>query len=176
VKRYATNSPLLCLPAELRNNISKFAMCGNTVQRPDFWGYQQKGGAVHTANGRTAPDFPNRSYRDPAVVHLPEVSQQICSETAMLTYASNTFAVNHYINRNFGRSKNIWPASLLLAHQRAVGTVTLTADHIWDCMHCFSWVNRSGKDFPTLRKSLSPPRVLSASVNLNGKLKTPSKK
>jgi hypothetical protein len=127
-------------------------MCGNIVQGPDFWGNQQKGGAVHTANVRPHPDFPIRSYRVAAAFHLPEVSRQIYSETAMLTYTSNTFAVTYYTIRNFGRSKKSWPASLLLAHQRAVRTVILTWDHIWDCMQCFSWVNPIRKGFPNVEK------------------------
>ncbi|CAG5173409.1 uncharacterized protein ALTATR162_LOCUS7626 [Alternaria atra] len=96
-QRNARNSPLLRLPAEIRNMIFRYAVGGNEihVQRAFVYRTSKKwrdnsnsywhGRATHLGDRRL------KALAQGTAFHLPEVCRQIYAETATLSYATNTF-------------------------------------------------------------------------------------
>ena len=96
-QRNARDSPLLRLPAEIRNMIFRYAVGGNEihVQRAFVYRTSKKwrdnsnsywhGRATHLGDRRL------KALAQGTAFHFPEVCRQIYAETATLAYAINTF-------------------------------------------------------------------------------------
>jgi hypothetical protein len=117
------NSPLLRLPAEIRNNIWAYACGGNKVMLPARWNTTMKGGAVdliRTADGTLTTFSFHSTTRKPAAFHLPEVCRQIYAETALISYKTNTFVCTEVVV-----SRRHPMARLMAAHRRAIKSLEL---------------------------------------------------
>ncbi|KAJ8110974.1 hypothetical protein OPT61_g6316 [Boeremia exigua] len=121
-------SPLLRLPAEIRNKIWSFACGGQLVELPRrmqrdhtvkksrtvkggavrFWEYCRSRN-VHVYNES------QRSRRIIAAFHLPEVCRQIYAETALTSYRENVFLYD-YDNKSM-------VLALMAAQRRAITTL-----------------------------------------------------
>ncbi|KAF2118564.1 hypothetical protein BDV96DRAFT_390469 [Lophiotrema nucula] len=93
VERNAVQSPLLRIPAEIRNRIFTFAMGGLDVQVRFIWTRVDGNYTRRKLKGR-AVDWQNNNqdavYVQPAF-HFIEVSRQIYAEFATLAYSANAF-------------------------------------------------------------------------------------
>jgi hypothetical protein len=73
------NSPLLCLPPEIRNRIWEFALCGNDIRQVNC--------------GRRSNVFLPKPSERLNTFALLRVCRQIYAETALLPFSGNTFSV-----------------------------------------------------------------------------------
>ena len=95
IQKNATDSPLLRLPAEIRNTIFRYAVGGNKIRIRRAVVYRTSKKWRENSNllwhGR-ADHLDDRRFKDQGTAfHLPEVCRQIYAETATLGYATNIF-------------------------------------------------------------------------------------
>lgn len=129
-------TPLLRLPAEIRNLIWSFA-CGGLLVKMRCLSFsyskqQDKGGAISyphdkdlARNAKSLKDI-NRDRRPTKVLsafHLPEVSRQIYSETVLTSYKENVFAGGDY---HFWERKST--CQLNAAQRGAITVLELTVE------------------------------------------------
>ncbi|KAL1603566.1 hypothetical protein SLS60_005154 [Paraconiothyrium brasiliense] len=89
VRRNATESPLLRLPAEIRNCIFKYALGGDTIEVARTFDCD----VPHHKESKAMPMCPQcRGYFDAVPFPLIQVCRMVYAETAILGYALNTFA------------------------------------------------------------------------------------
>ncbi|KAJ4341963.1 beta transducin [Ascochyta clinopodiicola] len=116
-KRNAFESPLLRLPAEIRNQIWSLAMGGQLVVLPDD--QYVKGCAMKLGPG----SYRHTGTKLLAAFHLPEVSRQVYSETALTSYQQNIFMLDY---RNLSTRNSV--TRLMAAQRRAITKVEIGYD------------------------------------------------
>ncbi|KAJ4372459.1 hypothetical protein N0V83_004233 [Neocucurbitaria cava] len=113
----ATNSPLLSLPAEIREMIWKFAMRSSGPDIPiDF------DDTAHLP--KSADKFPAASHETlkELAISLPRVCRQVYSEAATMLYSENLFSFKH------GFVLSAWLERRILAQREAIRKVALSLD------------------------------------------------
>lgn len=95
IQKNATDSPLLRLPAEIRNTIFRYAVGGNKIRIERAVVYRTSKKWRENSNslwhGRADHLHDRRFKAQGTAFHLPEVCRQIYAETATLGYATNIF-------------------------------------------------------------------------------------
>lgn len=128
-QRNATGSPLLRLPAEIRNKIWEYACGGQAVVLPAKRGLTEKGRAVSFSKlhltsasglGMMEVVYRRSTHRALSAFHLPEVCRQIYVETNLTSYKTNAFVLTTSIKVN-NRA-----ARLMAAQRRAIATIQPT--------------------------------------------------
>ncbi|KAH5409330.1 hypothetical protein HBI46_172550 [Parastagonospora nodorum] len=105
----ATDSPLLCLPAEIRNMIFQYA---SVPDFPNWIGCYFN--ARHLISRSTTSTRAHPDHLKQLAISLPRVCRQIYAETATLIYSENCFAFQNET------AMNKWLDKRLIAQREAI--------------------------------------------------------
>ncbi|KAF2636344.1 hypothetical protein P280DRAFT_522285 [Massarina eburnea CBS 473.64] len=121
VKRNSLKSPLLRLPAEIRQMIWNFATSGSKLAIIKL--YHTHKGYVYCL--KTYGQRYQWGYRARMQFRLPEVCRQINSEMATLPYSNCIFAFPNFSGKDFHDIKT-WSSRLSKGHRNAITDVSIS--------------------------------------------------